>query len=408
LPPRWQEEAKKTGALTRARGVSGPDALLRTLLIHLANGYSLTETVARAKQTGLADMSAVALFKRLRAAEHWLHWLARELGAASGWDLPAGSVRYRAVDATVVSEPGSAGTDWRLHYSLTLNDLRCDFFEITDVTGGETWRRIPVSPGDVLLGDRIYGTPTSIAHVLAAKGAVIARVNHHALPLFEADGGAFPMLRRFGMLRVGKAQEWPTFARHKGRRLNGRLIAVKRTAGATRRVRKRIARKASRKQVSVPQESWRAAPYFFVWTSLPREFEPDQILKIYRLRWQVELAFKRMKSILGFGHLPKKDPASARAWLHGKLFVSLLAEHLIGFADELCAGERKLSRERRSRWREVGFMAHEISSSVLPRTDLATTLERWNEIARGLGETRRNRIRQMLTDPAQWKTRAEQ
>jgi hypothetical protein len=48
-----------------------------------------------------------------------------------------------------------------------------------------------------------------------------------------------------------------------------------------------------------------------------------------------------MKSILGFGHLPKKDPASARAWLHGKLFVSLLAEHLlaehlIAAADAFC------------------------------------------------------------------------
>jgi len=53
---------------------------------------------------------------------------------------------------------------------------------------------------------------TSIAHVLAAKGAVIARVNHHALPLFETDGCAFPMFRRFAMLRVGKPQEWPTFA----------------------------------------------------------------------------------------------------------------------------------------------------------------------------------------------------
>ena len=212
---------------------------------------------------------------------------------------------------------------------------------------------------------------------------MIARVNHHAL------------------------QEWPTFARHKGRRLHGRLIAMKRTAGATRRVRKRIARKASRKQVSIPQQSWRLAPYFFVWTSLPREFEPSQILKTYRLRWQVELAFKRMKSILGFGHLPKKDPASARAWLHGKLFVSLLAEHLIGFADELCGGERRLSKERRSRWREVGFMAHEISASVLPRMDLASTLEQWSEIASGLGETRRSRTRQMLADPAQWMTRAE-
>jgi len=182
---------------------------------------------------------------------------------------------------------------------------------------------------------------------------------------------------------------------------------VKRTAGATRRVRKLIARKASRKQVHVPQESWRVAPYFFLWTSLPHQFEPSQILKMYRLPWQIELAFKRMKSLLGFGHLPKKDPASARAWLHGKLFVNLLAEHLIAFAGDLCVARHEISEEQRSRWREVGFMAHEISSSVLPQTDLAATLEQWTEIASWLGETKRRRARQTLINCEWWTTNVE-
>lgn len=194
LPSGWREHAKDTEALTRSRGVSGPDQLLRILLIHLASGYSLAETATRARASGLGDMTAVALFKRLRASEHWLQWLARELGKARGWHLPSGDRRYRAVDATVVSEPGS---DWRLHYSLHLRDLQCDFFEITDVQGGETWRRVPVLAGDVLLGDRIYGTPTGIAHVLRSQGEVIVRVNHNALPLFDSGGKPFPVFSRF-------------------------------------------------------------------------------------------------------------------------------------------------------------------------------------------------------------------
>lgn len=345
LPSGWREQAKDTGALTRARGISGPEQLLRILLIHLASGFSLAETATRARTSSLGDMTAVALFKRLRASEHWLQWLARELGKARGWDLPSGSRRYRAVDATVVSEPGSTGTDWRLHYSLNLNDLQCDFFEITDVKGGETWRRVPVSPADVLLGDRIYGTPTGIAYVLKSQGEVIVRVNHNALPLFDAEGKPFSVFKRFRSLRVGKTQQWSTHAVHEGTRLGGRLIAVKRTAEAARRARKRITRKASRKQTSISQHSWRGAQYFSVWTSLPSEFEPDQVLEAYRLRWQVELAFKRMKSVLGFGHLPKKDPASTRAWLHGKLFVSLLAEHLIAAADDFSPWGYALERK---------------------------------------------------------------
>jgi hypothetical protein len=53
------------------------------------------------------------------------------------------------------------------------------------------------------------------------------------------------------------------------------------------------------------------------------------VLEYYRLRWQIELVFKRMKSILGLGHLPKKDPISSQAWLEGKLFVGLLIERMI-------------------------------------------------------------------------------
>jgi hypothetical protein len=111
--------------------------------------------------------------------------------------------------------------------------------------------------------------------------------------------------------------------------------------------------------MKISRRSWRTAQYFCVWTSLPDQFEPDQILEAYRLRWQVELAFKRMKSILGFGRLPKKDPASARAWLHGKLFVSVLAEHLISAAAAFSPGDTRL-KGRRSRWCEIEFMTHEI------------------------------------------------
>ncbi len=52
------------------------------------------------------------------------------------------------------------------------------------------------------------------------------------------------------------------------------------------------------------------------------------MLEAYRLRWQIELIFKRLKSIAQLGHLPKRDDRSSRAWLYGKLFVALLSQRL--------------------------------------------------------------------------------
>ena len=69
----------------------------------------------------------------------------------------------------------------------------------------------------------------------------------------------------------------------------------------------------------------------------------EQVVRLYRMRWQIELAFKRMKSILGLGHLPKKDPASAHAWLHGKIFVSLLVERMVEAANSFSPWGYRLS-----------------------------------------------------------------
>jgi hypothetical protein len=97
-----------------------------------------------------------------------------------------------------------------------------------------------------------------------------------------------------------------------------------------------LKRWASRKQERISKKSLEAAQYFFLWTSLqPSSWGCHEVLELYRSRWQIELAFKRMKSIMGLGHLPKKDPESCRAWLHGKLLTSLLVEALMGAAKTL-------------------------------------------------------------------------
>ena len=144
LPQGWQQKARECGALTRARGIAGPDALLRILLIHIASGCSLAETSVRAEQLGLGQLNPSAVYNRLRSAEEWLRWMAEQMRASLGFTAPKLAERVRAVDATAITEPGSTGTDWRIHYAIDLGRLQCDFFQLSDVRGGETWRRLPV------------------------------------------------------------------------------------------------------------------------------------------------------------------------------------------------------------------------------------------------------------------------
>jgi len=304
-------------------------------LLHVANGYSLAETAVRARQVGV-NVSAVAIFKRLQASEEWLRWLAEQERSEKRVCMESQGRPVRAVDATTVSEPGSTGTDWRVHYAVNLTNLQCDFFELTDVQGGETLRRVPIHHGDIVLGDRIYATPVGTAHVQNAHADLIVRLNRQSLPLFGPSRTDKPVdvLRLFRHMKVEQPESWNTRVKRPGGGwMPGRLIAIKRSAAATRKARRRLERKASKAQKKVSRASWAAAQYFAVWTTLPDTFSGEAVLELYRLRWQIELAFKRMKTILGLGHLPKKDPASARAWLHGKIFVSLLVERMVEAAN---------------------------------------------------------------------------
>jgi len=336
LPEDWADQAWNLGAMRRARYVKDPAIVLRMLLMHVGAGCSLAETAARCKASGLAQISSVGVFKRLRAAEPWFRWLALQMRGATTLPMHLLDRRIRLVDATSVHEPGSTGTDWKLHYCVNLADLHCDFFELTDIhEGGETFRRFPVVAGDVLVGDRVYSAPPGVAHVVERGGDVIVRVNRAALPLYESNGRRLELLPRLRQLQ-GRPREYEALVKNPhGGSIQGRLIALRQSEEATRWTQQRLKRRAQRSQLTVSGETLECAEYFMVWSTLPETVPRSQILELYRLRWQIEMAFKRMKSILRVGHLPKTDPTSAQAWLEGKIFVGLLVERMIHSAEAI-------------------------------------------------------------------------
>ena len=163
LPANWRELAKTTGGVQRLRGAESLDGLLRTLLLHIAHGCSLRTTTAMAKAAGWAQMSDVALLKKLRTCEAWMRELCAGLLKDSGMKLPPEhkGLRMRLVDSTVIKEPGDTGSQWRVLYSLKVPDWHCDSFRLTSTKGkgnGESFKYFAVAPGDCLLADRGFST----------------------------------------------------------------------------------------------------------------------------------------------------------------------------------------------------------------------------------------------------------
>lgn len=339
LPEDWRGLARETGAMRRARGaVRSPDILLQVLLLHVATGLSLKQAVVRARLQGLVAISDVALLKRLRHSKHWLRTLSQRLFESTRFARAVtpgpGGRRVRAVDATTVNEPGATGTDWRVHYAIGLPDLQCDFYELTDVHGGETYTRIPVAPGDIILGDRGYCHRAGVAHVVQRGGDVIVRLNSTSFPLFDAERNVrvalLPTLRR---LEASVAGEWPVRFTAADRVWAARLCAVRKSKAAADRAKNKIHQQARKHGTQVNPDTLECAEYIFVLTTLDRALlDTHDVLELYRARWQIEWCFKRLKSLLQLGHLPKRSDASARAWMQGKLLTVLLIERLIDHA----------------------------------------------------------------------------
>jgi len=340
LPNDWEALAKQHGGVRRLRGTDSLGGLLRTLLLHIGHGCSLRTTSVVAKAAGWASMSDVALLKKLRICEGWLQSLCAGLLKDSEMHLPPVTVpglRFRLVDSTLVKEPGDTGSQWRVLYSLTVPEWQCDFFRLTPAKGsgnGESLKGFSINRGDCLLADRGFSHLAGLDHVHRLGGSVIVRLNEQNTPLEEEDGGSVKVLDWLQELsepgQVGDKRVWVRPLKKGSERISARLCAVRKSIEASLLAQRKLRRRAQRNGQALRPATLEHSHWIVVLTTIADEqnFSAEQVLQWYRVRWQIELAFKRLKSLADAGHLPKKDPASSRAWLYGKLLIALLTEKM--------------------------------------------------------------------------------
>jgi hypothetical protein len=339
LPGGWREKAKECGAVQRFRCFKDEDDLLRALLIHLVEGCSGRETAIRIQEAGITRISDVGFLQRLAKAEKWLGWMAEGVMKSFVNNIPdileTSGLRIRVVDASCVKAPGTRSQMCRLHYVVELPSLQCDQVKVTDQKTGESFTNVAVEPGDLLLGDRGYAHARGIASVIDGGGHVLVRTGLRLLPLRDENGRKVDLLSMLETLEDDRIGDWDIWIHHNNRLIKGRLCAVRKNPEARKKARK-IAMKEHRRgcgsKTRVRPETLQAADYIIIFTTLDRSFMAAQVMEIYRARWQVELVFKRLKSIIGVGSIHNKNLNTARAWLHGKLLVAFLTEAIIKIA----------------------------------------------------------------------------
>lgn len=336
LPRDWKELAQTARAMKGLRQDKSEENYLRVLLMHLGCGLSMRETVVRAQEANLADLSDVALLKRLRKSQEWLYQLCRALFEERGIrPKVASSHELRLIDATEVKEPGKTGSLWRIHYSLRWPSLKCDFFKLTATEGkgtGESLQQFPLEAGDYVIADRGYCHASGIHHAALRKAFVAVRLNPDGIILNTPQGDEFALLNQLKSVpQTGQVAVWNVMIPYEDKApVAARVCVIRKTKAAIALAQKKLRRKASKQGSELRPQTLIYAEYVMVLATFPPgQFPAALILQWYRFRWQIELVFKRFKQIAQLGHLPKEDPQSAKAWLYGKLLVALLTDKLI-------------------------------------------------------------------------------
>lgn len=319
LPSNYAELALEHQALQRCRNVPDAGALLRMILAYAVTDLSLKDVAAWATAGHIADVSGPALFYRVRDAEAWLAALLAAVLSREVMPLPGLRLQARVVDATVLTGPGATGTEWRVHLLMNPVTGRFCAAEVTDATGGEGFTRHPLTAGEVVLGDRGYAHARGIASAVNRGAHVVARLNPYAIRLCRPDRTVLSVAAEEGHVPPIGGVEFDI------------MIPIPPDKSGTRSHKSWPLAKA---------EQWiparlcavrtRTQEIIWVITTLPRTVASTmQCLELYRLRWQVELVFKRLKSLLDFDALPSRHGPTARSWVLGRLLAAAIAQHLI-------------------------------------------------------------------------------
>jgi len=334
LPIEYEKDCYDQGAITRRRGVANAADLMMLSMFHLQNGCTLLEISEVARITKLGEMSDVAFMKRFEKCGNWFRSVNKKIATKelNNYQKPNWMEEKTvvAVDASDVVEKGRSGRRYRLHYAMDIFKMGSVDHMITDVKIGESLVNFKLKPEYLVIADRAYSTIKGIEHCEKNGAEFILRMRKNSFTVRNEKGDPVDFLGTIKNSENKDRIDMRAFATNlHGEKVPIRICVKKKDPEAIIRTKKKLKRKESKKQIIISDETKVFNEYIVVVTNLNDDIPAEEILEAYRLRWQVEIYFKRLKSIMDFGELPKRRTDSVIAWLNGKMMIALLIEILL-------------------------------------------------------------------------------
>ncbi|MDR1232079.1 MAG: IS4 family transposase [Spirochaetaceae bacterium] len=332
LPEGWENKSKELGALTRGREIKNALDLLRLVFLYLTEGKSFSGTAVLLQLAGICSISKKAVFTRFQKCGEWLRWLCETIYRNNkGIREPPewiGDRKVYLVDASDEPVHGSDKADYRLHYAIGLFDLGMKEMALTAAETGEKASNFKTfGEQDIVIGDRAYCSKQGIAYLLGRKSGFLFRFGTNRFHVYNHQGRRVNALGYFKGLKPGESGEKTLCYEHEGEYKPLRFCVMRKTKEAEEKgletLRKTRMRKYGNKTLSGAQTAYNR--YVVLVTSIT-DASPELVLDLYRHRWQIELVFKRLKSLFRYHEIPVHVEQSARAWFYGKLLLAALCE----------------------------------------------------------------------------------
>ena len=395
LPGDLEELARESKALVRGRKIKTTESLLRLVLAYAVCDWSLRLVGAWATLQSIAAVSDVALLYRFCRCPAWLgQLLVRILQQRNAYLSQLAGVRLRLIDTSGISQPGSQGSDWRIHLSLDLGKMCIDGVEVTDGHSKESLARFPSRAEEIWVADRGFAFANPLGVVLQAAAYLVVRIGWNALSLTGADHKRLKLIDWIQPLtQTTERSVWLSTAQGT---FPLRLIACPLPPEQAEQARERLRKRARKKGKTVQSQSLLAAGFVLLITNLPAPlWSASRVVYLYRLRWQIELQFKRMKSLLCFDQLRAQDPRLVQTYLLAKLLAALLLDRLVQQAEEQHPQLFSSLQRPVSLWRLQQLLWLGIRDWIVGPFPLDRILTLLSHLSRCLRDTPRARLQQL-------------
>ena len=334
--PHFPNNLEKIGiqskVLQRKREIHSVYDLLKIFFLYACSNLSFHVLATVACTLGICSVSDTALRKRFSKAVPFLHEILHSI--LSGLfihttdNLPNKVKNVLLVDASIIRQTGIRQEQERIHLCYSFNQNRINQIKLTDHHTAESLSHFTFKKGNLVMADAGYGTAKNYIYAQEQQADVILRITPKTFCLYDTNGEKISIV---SLLK--QAQEQGKYlvdifglCRYKNKASLVRMVAQKLPKEKAEKSKKRKLRKASKNQRSITQDTLFCAGYIVVITTLGAEYSGEEILHLYKSRWQVELLFKRFKQNFSITTVKAGSKQYAEAMILLQLILWMIAE----------------------------------------------------------------------------------